>query len=70
MNDETSQRLERLEAHVAHLERQVEQLNAVLIEQGNLVARLKKEARRHTTTLESIELERSQATNAKPPHYQ
>ena len=34
MNEEAFQRVERLEAHVAHLEHQVEQLNAVLIEQG------------------------------------
>ena len=70
MNDETAQRLERLEANVAHLERQVEQLNDVLIEQGKLVELLKKQAQRQATTLESIELDRIKATNARPPHYQ
>ena len=70
MTDETSQRLERLEAHVAHLERQLEQLNEVLIEQGKLTGQLKKQAQRQATTLESIELDRIKATNAKPPHYQ
>jgi SlyX protein len=70
MNDETSQRLERIEAHVAHLEHQVEQLNQVIIEQGRLVERLKKEAQRQTKAMETLELERIKDTNAKPPHYQ
>jgi hypothetical protein len=34
VSDETAHRLERLEASVAHLEHQVEQLNEVVIEQG------------------------------------
>lgn len=70
MTDETAQRLERLEANVAHLERQVEQLNEVLIEQGKLTEQLKKQVQRQSNTLESIELDRIKATNAKPPHYQ
>ncbi len=70
MNDETAQRLERIEANVAHLEHQVEQLNGVLIEQGRLVEQLKRQAQRQSATLEAIELERIKATNAKPPHYQ
>ena len=70
MNDESSQRLERIEAHVTHLEHQVEQLNGVLIEQGKLVERLKKEVQRQSAAMETIELERIKATNPKPPHYQ
>ena len=70
MNDKASQRLERIEANVAHLEHQVEQLNGVLIEQGRLVEQLKRQAQRQSTTLEAIELERIRATNPKPPHYQ
>ena len=69
MNDEASQRLERIEAHVTHLEHQVEQLNGVLIEQGKLVGRLKKEVQRQSAAMETIELERIKANNAKPPHY-
>ena len=34
MGEETSQRLARIEAHVAHLEHQAEQLNGVIIEQS------------------------------------
>lgn len=70
MNDETSQRLERIEASVAHLEHQVEQLNGVIIEQGRLMERLKKEVQRQVKTMETLELERIKETNAKPPHYQ
>jgi len=70
MNDDAPERLAQIEATVAHLERQVEQLNEVVIEQGKLVEQLKKQVQRQSTTLESIELDRIKATNAKPPHYQ
>ena len=70
MSDETSQRIERLETNVAHLEHQVEQVNAVLIEQGKVTEQLKKQLLRQARTLESIEMERIKATNPKPPHYQ
>jgi uncharacterized coiled-coil protein SlyX len=69
MNEELSQRLERVEAHVAHLERQVEQLNEVVIEQGKLVDRLKKEVQRQSAAMATLELERMKATDPKPPHY-
>ena len=70
MNEESSQRLERIEAHVTHLEHQVEQLNGVLIEQGRLVEQLKRQAQRQSAALEAIEMDRIKATNPKPPHYQ
>lgn len=70
MNDEAAQRLERVEANVAHLEHQVEQLNEVIIEQGKLLERLKREVQRQTSAMESLELERMKANNPKPPHYQ
>ena len=70
MTDESSQRLERCEASVAHLERQVEQLNEVIIEQGKLLERLKKEVQRQSSAMQTLELERISANNPKPPHYQ
>ena len=70
MTEETLKRLERLEAHVTHLEHQLEQLNGVLIEQGRLVERLKKEVQRQSAAMETIELERIKATSPTPPHYQ
>jgi len=70
MSEETSQRFEKLEANVAHLEHQVEQLNEVLIEQSKLVERLKKEVQRQSATMETMELERIKANVTRPPHYQ
>jgi SlyX protein len=70
MPDETSQRMEKLESHVAHLEHQVEQLNEVVIEQGKLLDKLKKEIQRQSSSLQTMELERVRANVQKPPHYQ
>jgi uncharacterized coiled-coil protein SlyX len=70
MNDDVSGRLGQIESHVAHLEHQVEQMNSVLVEQGKLVERLKKEVHRQSATMESMELEQIKANNPKPPHYQ
>ena len=70
MSDEHSRRTEKLESNLAHLEHQVEQLNAVVVEQGKLLERLKKEVQRQTRAMESLELERMQSNNTKPPHYQ
>ena len=70
MNEEISSRLGKLESHLAHLEHQVEQLNGVVIAQGKLLERLKKEAQRNSSAMETLELERIQANNAPPPHYQ
>jgi uncharacterized coiled-coil protein SlyX len=69
MSDEASQRWERVEANLAHLEHQVAQLNGVVIEQGRTLEQLRKLVQRQATTLESIELERVKSANPKPPHY-
>lgn len=70
MNDDISERFEKMEANIAHLEHQVEQLNGVIIAQGKVVERLKKEVSRQSSAMESMELERIKSNNAKPPHYQ
>lgn len=69
MKEENPERAERLEASLAHLERQVEQLNEVVIEQSKLLERLKKEVQRQSAGMQSLELERMKANNPKPPHY-
>lgn len=69
MTDENSRRLEKLELNVAHLEHQVEQLNDVVIQQGKLLDRLKKEVQRQSSAMETMELERIKANIQKPPHY-
>ena len=70
MSDDISNRLGRIESHLAHLEHQMDQMNGVILAQDKLLERLKKELRRQTTAMESLELERIKDNNAKPPHYQ
>ena len=69
MADEMSQRIEKLEASVAHLEHQVEQLNEVVTGQSKLVEFLKKQVQRQSGVLETMELERIKANTARPPHH-
>jgi uncharacterized coiled-coil protein SlyX len=69
MNVEILQKLERLEALVAHLEHQVEQLNDVVTDQSKLVEFLKKQMQRQSSVLETMELESIKANNARPPHH-
>lgn len=68
MEPPTDERLARIEAHLAHLERQHEQLNEVLIEQSKTIARLQLLVRRLSETVEAQELDRIRATNPRPPH--
>jgi len=70
MPDENSQRMDRLESHLAHLEHHVEQLNGVVIEQGKLLDRLRKETQRQSVAMQTLELERLKSNVQKPPHYQ
>jgi len=60
--------LERLEAHIAHLEKHYDELNEVVIEQGRELARLRLHIQRLTTSFDGLELDRIKATNSKPPH--
>lgn len=64
-----SERLEKIETNLAHLERQYEQLNQVVIEQGRVLARLQKEHAKTSDAVQTMELERIRANNPKPPHY-
>ncbi|HUS35787.1 MAG TPA: SlyX family protein [Verrucomicrobiae bacterium] len=63
-------RIEKLESHVAFLERQYEELNQVVIEQGRALMRIQAELARASETLRTAEIERIRANNPKPPHYQ
>ena len=69
MNDEDSARFTRLESHVAHLEHQVEELNGVVIEQGKVIERLRKQVQLHSRTLEASVVEQVKANNPRPPHH-
>ncbi|MBA4149505.1 MAG: SlyX family protein [Verrucomicrobia bacterium] len=70
MTDETADQIQKLESHMAELERQVEQLNEVVVEQSRSLDKLKSQLRRITDTIENQELDRIKSTNPKPPHYQ
>jgi uncharacterized coiled-coil protein SlyX len=63
-------RLQKLESHVAFLEKQYEDLNKVVIEQGRALARVQSELGRASEALRAAEIERIRANNPKPPHYQ
>ena len=63
-------RIEKLESHVAFLERQYDDLNKVVIEQGRALARIQIELARASEALQTAEIERIRANNPKPPHYQ
>jgi uncharacterized coiled-coil protein SlyX len=67
---DTSERLEKLETNFAHLERQYEELNKVVIEQGRLLMRLQRDYVKTSDAVQTMELERIRANNTKPPHYQ
>lgn len=68
--NEAEDRLARIETHLAHLEKQYEELNQVVIEQARTLARLQKDHAKVSTAVQTIELERIRANNPKPPHYQ
>lgn len=55
---------------VAFLERTVDELNAVVVEQSKQLTKLQAQMRKLTDSIEAQELERIRATNPKPPHYQ
>ncbi len=67
---ESAPRLEKIESHLAHLEKQYEELNRVVIEQARVLARLLKEHTKVSGAVETMEMERIRANNPKPPHYQ
>jgi uncharacterized coiled-coil protein SlyX len=45
-------------------------VNGVVIEQGKLLERLKKEIQRQSSAMQSMELEHIKSNQQKPPHYQ
>ncbi len=67
--EEFDKRVQQLEAHVAHLERQADELNGVMIEQAKSLAKLQKTLGAVTAVIESTEQERLHQSKEKPPHY-
>jgi uncharacterized coiled-coil protein SlyX len=70
MDNSLEERLQKLETHLAHVERQYDELNQVVIDQSRIITRLQKELSKTSTAVETMELDRIRANNTKPPHYQ
>jgi len=70
MNEDPAGRIEKLESHVAHLERQIDQLNEVAVRQAQEIDRFKKQLGRLSQSIENAELDRIKSVDTKPPHYQ
>ncbi len=68
MNEDLEQRLACIEGHLAHVERQNEELNAVVVEQGKTITKLQSIVRRISESVENTELDRIRADTSKPPH--
>lgn len=70
MNQDALERLDRLESHLAHLERAFDELNSVVVDQARTIRKLVAQQQRLGEVVRNAELERIRATNPKPPHYQ
>lgn len=70
MDNATIDQLAKIEAALAHLEHQYDQLNKVVVEQGRSLAKLQALQHQISQALDGIELDRVRSTNSKPPHYQ
>lgn len=62
-------RVARLEAALAHLERNYDELNSVVVAQSRALTRLQKRLDKLDETLKTQDTERLPPHNAKPPHY-
>jgi uncharacterized coiled-coil protein SlyX len=69
MTEESAERFARLESHIAHLEHQVEELNGVVVEQGKVIERLRKQVQLQARAMETSVIEQAKANNPKPPHH-
>ena len=58
-----------IEAALAHLERNYDSLNSVVVEQGRMLARLQKRIEQLNDDFKMRDLEPPPAHNVKPPHY-
>lgn len=70
MKNTSESRLDLLESHLSHIEKQVEELNGVIINQARDIKRLQTITQRLRDSVETTEVERMKSTNPKPPHYQ
>jgi len=68
-NEEAIQGLIEVQTSLAHLEKLVEDLNQVVMEQGKRIKTLEITQRRLVSTIEEIRGREIRQTDSKPPHY-
>ena len=59
-----------VESSVAHLERQYDELNQMVVKQDKLLTRLSTMMTRMDSTFQGMEIDKIRNNNQKPPHYQ
>ncbi len=72
MNPNAAKRIDDLEASIAHQQREYELLNQVVIEQADLIDKLKRRVDAMEASLKSVESrlpEDVDLVDEKPPHY-
>ncbi len=67
--DEVAQRLDRLEASVAHLDRLADQLNDALVEQGRQLTRMNKRLEHLAEAIHARADAADSPVQERPPHY-
>ena len=66
--DEVSRRLAEVESHLAHLERQSDDLNSMVVAQGHEISRLVRLCNRLVETIQGAGGAEG-VSNERPPHY-
>ncbi|MFT4688768.1 MAG: SlyX family protein [Verrucomicrobiia bacterium] len=70
MDPSLEDRLNAVESSVAHLERQYDELNQMVVKQDKLLTRLSTMMTRMDSTFQGMEIDKIRNNNQKPPHYQ
>lgn len=69
MDNSAAERLKQFEAALTHLERQYDELNAIVIRQDKQLARLTAVVDRVDNALRNLEMDEVRSNNQRPPHY-
>ena len=69
MIDRQAARIDTLEAHIAHQDRTIEELNEVVLLQRDELARLERRLGKLMSRVDALEAAAPLPDNAPPPHY-
>ena len=70
MSEANDERLIKLESELSCIERQYEELNKVVVDQGKLLMRLQSQVQKLSQVQETQLIEQIKSNITKPPHYQ